>query len=374
MTTPRITTGQRTAGPAHANPAQRLALLAGTALLLGAVLSLVACSHSPAPAAAATATPVGTAEVLAGPDAPSLRIHGVLASRDELRLAFKSGGVIARIAVEAGDSVQAGQLLAELEPPEVDAQLAQAGELADKAARDLQRGEALYKDEVLSLEQLQNLRTQGALAAAALRAARFNREHARIVAPAAGVVLQRMASAHETVAAGQPVLAVSSGARGWVLRAAVSDRELLQLHPGLAAQVGVDAAPGQALAAKVIEVSRAADPATGLFPVQLGLEPTPIRLASGMVAEAQLVPGSGASLARIPAGALVSAAGSTGRVFVIEGGRAHRREVEIAFLDGASFALRSGLEPGETVITDGAGFLDEGEAVAPARAAAPANH
>jgi multidrug efflux pump subunit AcrA (membrane-fusion protein) len=70
----------------------------------------------------------------------------------------------------------------------------------------------------------------------------------------------------------------------------------------------------------------------------------------------------------------VSAAGSTGRVFVIEGGRAHRREVEIAFLDGASFALRSGLEPGETVITDGAGFLDEGEAVAPARAAAPANH
>jgi multidrug efflux pump subunit AcrA (membrane-fusion protein) len=135
----------------------------------------------------------------------------------------------------------------------------------------------------------------------------------------------------------------------------------------LPAQVEIDAAPGQLLAAQVLEVSRAADPATGLFPVLLALDPTPLRLASGMVATAALAPGSGATLARIPAGALVSASGSTGRVFVLEGGQAHRREVQVAFLDGNTLALRSGLKPGETVITDGAAFLDEGEHVVAAQ-------
>lgn len=345
--------------------ARRYALLAGTALLLAAALALVACARSPGVAVAAGATPVGTAVVEAGPDAPALRLHGVIGNRDELRLGFKLGGVIARIAVDTGDSVKAGQLLAELEPPEVEAQLAQAQELADKAARDLQRGEALYKDEVLSLEQLQNLRTQQTIAAAQLRGAAFNRAHARILAPADGVVLQRIAAAHELVSAGQPVLAVSAGTRGWVLRVAVSDRELLLLRPGLAAEVQLDAAPGQPLAAQLVELSRAADPATGLFPLQFALKPTTLQLASGMVATANVAPGSGATLLRIPAGALVSAAGSTGRVFVVAGGKARRREVQIAFLDGATLALRSGLAAGDTVITDGAGFLDDGAAVAP---------
>jgi membrane fusion protein, multidrug efflux system len=344
----------------------RMALLLGTALLLGATLALVACSKAPPAAPAAAATPVGTTTVVVGPDSPALRLHGVVGSRDELRLSFKVGGVVSRVAVEAGDSVRAGQVLAELDPPEIEAALGQARELEQKAARDLARGEALYKDEVLSLEQVQNLRTQHAVAAAQLRAAGFNREHARIVAPAAGVVLQRIVSAHELVAPGQPVLAVSSGTRGWVLRAAVSDRELLLLKPGQAAQVTIDAAPTQPVAAKVLEVSRAADPATGLFPVQFALEATPLRLASGMVAVAALPTSTGGTFARIPAGALVSAEGDAGHVFVAEGGKAHRRDVRVAFLEGSQVAVREGLKPGEQVITDGAGFLDDGEAITPA--------
>ncbi|MFM2288252.1 MAG: hypothetical protein RL684_1395 [Pseudomonadota bacterium] len=328
-----------------------------------ALLALAAC-HGAAPPVAATATPVGTALAVDGPDAPTLELHGVVGSRDELRLAFKSGGVIARIAVEAGDAVRAGSVLAELEPPEVDAQLAQAHELEQKAARDLARGEQLRIDEVISLEQLQNLRTQHELAAAQLRAASFNRGYARIVAPADGVVLQRLAAAHELVSPGQPVLAVSSGSRGWVVRAAVSDRELLALRPGLAASVRLDAAPGEPLRARVIELSRAADPATGLFPVQLALEPTTLRLASGMVASATLEPGTGGVRVRIPAGALVSAAGTEGRIFVLADGIARRRTVRVAFLDGQRIALADGLKAGETVITDGAPFLEDGERVA----------
>ena len=337
-----------------------------------AVLLALAGCHGAPPPAAATSTPIGTAVVVDGPDAPTLELHGVIGSRDELRLSFKAGGVIARIAVEPGDAVRAGAVLAELEPPEVDALLAQARELEQKSARDLARGEQLHADEVISLEQLQNLRTQHEVAAAQLRAASFNRGYARIVAPADGVVLQRLSSAHELVAAGQPVLAVSSGKRGWVLRAAVSDRELLALREGLAASVQLDAAPAELIKARVIELSRAADPATGLFPVQLALEPTKLRLASGLVASATLEPGSGGRRVRIPAGALVSAIGTEARVFVLENGIARRRTVHVAFLDGNRIALADGLKAGETVITDGAGFLEDGEHVAQATVTAPA--
>ena len=202
----------------------KLVWYAGLApLLLGAALS--GCGRDAgSQASAAHSTPVGAAVVADGPDQPALQLHGVIASRDELRLSFKVVGIIARINVEAGQGVRQGQVLAEIEPTEIDAQQNQARELDAKAARDLERGEKLYADEVLSLEQIQNLRTQRELAAWQLRAARFNRHFARIVAPADGVVLNRLSSAHELVAAGQPVLVVSANTRGYVLRATVADR------------------------------------------------------------------------------------------------------------------------------------------------------
>ena len=333
--------------------------------LLAALLVLSACGRGPAtPAANTAATVVGAAQVGAGPDLPALQLHGVIASRDEARLSFKAAGVIARISVDAGDNVHAGQTLAEIEPTEIDAQLRTARELDAKAARDLQRGENLYRDEVISLEQLQNLRMQHEMTAAQLRSAQFNRSFARITASADGVVLYRLADTHELIAAGQPVLVVSSGTRGYVLRAAVADRELLPLRLNLAAAVTLDAAPDTQLAGHVTLLSRAADPATGLFPVEITLQPTELRIASGMVASARLQPGSGATLVRIPAGALVTAEAMHGVVFVLQDGRARRRAIEIAFADGAEIAVRSGLRRGETVITDGAPFLDDNELVA----------
>ena len=353
---------------AHSAAMRPAALLWAAALALAAALLLAACHRGAGNTAApAPPTPVGVAQPVAGADLPPLRLHGVIASRDEMRLSFKVGGVIARFTVDAGDSVRAGQTLAEIEPTEADATLAQARELDAKAARDLERAENLYKDEVISLEQLQNLRTQRELAAAQWRTASFNRGHARIVAPADGVVLARMAEAHELVSPGQPVLAVSSGTRGYVLRGAVADRELLQLRAHLPATLRLDAAPDTELAGEVSQINRAADPATGLFPVEIALAPTTLRLASGMVATARLQPGSSATLLHIPAGALVTAEGMRGNIFVVQDGHARRRAIEIAYIDGPDMAVRSGLQPGDAVVTEGAPFLDDNESVAIAR-------
>jgi membrane fusion protein, multidrug efflux system len=214
-----------------------------------AVAGLVGCS-SRATAVAVEATPVRVEKATSGPAAPTISSNGIVGSKDEMRLSFKVGGVIKAISVEEGHAVRAGQKLAEIEPTEINAQVEQARALEQKAERDLARGERLYADEVISLEQLQDLRTQAALQKAQLSSAEFNRGYSVITAPYDGVVLRKLSQEREQVPAGQPVLIVSGQKRGYVVRAALSDREVVQLKLGDPAEIHMDAYPGDRLPAR----------------------------------------------------------------------------------------------------------------------------
>lgn len=124
---------------------------------------LLAGCNSNATEEARPATPVRVVAATSGPAAPSIRTNGLLANKDEIRLAFKVGGVIRKLAVSEGERVHKGQRLAEIERTEVNAQVEQARQAHEKSKRDATRGERLYEDQVISLEQLQDLRTQAAM-------------------------------------------------------------------------------------------------------------------------------------------------------------------------------------------------------------------
>ena len=220
--------------------------LAITATALAVTTQLSGCS-SRAAEALTSHTPVRVEVATAGPATPAIVTNGVIANKDEMRLSFKVSGVIRKIYVEQGAAVHAGERLAEIEQTEINAQLEQARALADKAQRDLARGERLYADEVISLEQLQDLRTQADTARAALKGVEFNRGYSVITAPAAGVVLRKLSQERELVPAGQAVLIVSSHGRGYVVKAALSDRELVELKLGDPAEVRLDAYAGRVL-------------------------------------------------------------------------------------------------------------------------------
>jgi len=311
-------------------------------------------------------TPVRLAVATAGPAAPSIRTNGLLANKDEMRLAFKVGGVIKRLAVAEGETVRKGQKLAEIEQTEVDAQVEQAAQACEKAKRDVARGERLYADKVISLEQLQDLRTQAAMAEAALNSARFNWNYAAIVAPRDGTVLRQLAEERELVAAGAPVLIFGAQDRGFVVRAGLADREIVQVRIGDAVHVTLDALPGAKLEGKVMEIASASDPASGMFDIEVARDAKRLPLKSGLVAKLTVVPASASSGERVyvPIGAIVEGNGRTARLFVIEQDRARRRDIEVAFIEGAIVALASGVDAGEQVITDGAHYLEDGERVA----------
>jgi multidrug efflux pump subunit AcrA (membrane-fusion protein) len=102
------------------------------------------CGKNDAPVAPKP-TPVRVAHASNGPAVPPIDTNGIVVTKDEMRLSFKTGGLVRKVYVQEGDVVKAGQRLAEIELTEVGAQVEQARQLAEKASRDLKRGENLWQ-------------------------------------------------------------------------------------------------------------------------------------------------------------------------------------------------------------------------------------
>jgi RND family efflux transporter MFP subunit len=333
-------------------------------LSLPLFLALTACD-SPNEGAVVPPTPVRVETANDGPAAPAIRTNGLLANKDEFRLSFKVGGVIKRITVREGERVRQGQRLAEIEQTEINAQVEQARQAHEKAQRDVERGERLFADKVISLEQLEDLRTQRAVAEASLNAAEFNWNYAAIVAPRNGTVLRKLAEERELVAAGNPVLVLGAADQGFVVKTGLADREIVQVKIGDLAQIRLDALPEATFNGKVTEVASGADPASGMFGIEVTLDPTTLPLKSGLVAKLSIIPASAKSGTRVyvPISAIVEGDGNRASVFVLENDRAKRRDVEVAFIADEMVALASGVEAGASIVTDGALYLEDGEQV-----------
>ncbi len=308
---------------------------------------------------------VRVASATSGPAAPTIRASGVLRYKDETRLAFKIGGVIAKILVDEGQPVSKGQVLAELELAEIGSQVEQTQQMLAKAQRDLERGERLFQEQVIPLEALQDLRTQREMAAQSLKATRFNKSTAIISAPGNGVVLRKLAENSETVAPGAPVLIVGSAEAGFVMNVSLSDRDVVQVAFGDVARLRFDALPGEDVEAKVTRLPAAADPKSGLFDVELAVASHHKSLRSGLVGRVSLVPASASAgrLVRIPIASVIEGDRDRASVFVVEGEVVKRTPIEIAFIDGDLIALNSGVDEGTRVVTDGAAYVEDGKRV-----------
>ena len=338
--------------------------------VVAAAALLVACNAekqndaADAQPAAVRTVPVASVAVTA-----QTRAVGVLAPRDEIRLAFKVGGVVDSVRVKSGDIVRKGQVLAELKRAEVDATVSQAAEGADKARRDLERAKQLRIDEVATEEQVQDLTTAYNVARSNLDAARFNARFARIEAPVDGIVFERMVEGGELVQPGQPVVVVGSTDSGWVVRVGLADRDVVRMESGAPAQVTFDAFPGRAFEGKVTRIGAAADRVTGTFEVEVEVTPQGARFARGLVAKVTLplarLPDVAPTATVVPITALVEADGQRATVYVLDRDRnvARRKDVTLGPLLGEQVIVTAGLITGEPVITDGAAWLTDGRSV-----------
>jgi len=294
-----------------------------------------------------------------------VRSSGILHSKNEMKLAFKTGGVIQNIFANEGDAVKKGQLLARLDLAEIKARMDQAESAYQKAERDLQRAAKLHEDSVATFEQLQNAQTGFEVARANRRIAAFNLKHSTIYAPGEGRILKRLFEEKELISPGAPVFLFGNTGEGWVIKTAIADHEVLRLQLNDPAQIYFDAYPGSRFPARITEIAAAANPANGLYEVEITIDAQNKHLLSGFIGKADIIPAKTRKVILVPAQAFMEGEGLSGYVYIINKDGLHSKKIEVTvanILDG-QIAVVSGLKEGQRVITDGAAYLTKNSLV-----------
>ena len=291
---------------------------------------------------------------------------GLVASTNEARLSFKTGGIIQKIYVKEGQRVSKGQLLATLDLTEINAQVAQAQYGVQKSERDFGRVQNMLKDTAATLEQMQNATTGYEVAQQNLQIARFNQSFSKIVAPIGGVIIKKLANEGELTSPSNPVLFLnSSTASDWVLRVGVSDKDWARLKIGDQANITLDAYPEQPLTGTIAELAPIADPMNKLYEVEIKIAANGKKLASGMFAKIELNPTQSRSYAVVPIEAIMEGSGKNAFVFVVDesGKKVKKIPVKVGYIDKDKVLIVNGLDGVSAVVTAGGAFLTEASVV-----------
>lgn len=306
--------------------------------------------------------------------AQPLRVSGLLENKSEQNLAFKISGLVNSIRANEGQWVKQGQILAQLDLEEINAQVAKAQSVLANGERNLARFQSLQGSDALSIDQLQQAETQVDVARSDLTVAKFNQRHAVIRAPAEGRILKRFIENNEMVAPGTPAFLFAPKKSGWVMRVGVTDRDRVRLELDDPAVVTLDAYSGVQYEAKVTELAARAD-LTQTFGLELQVqEDSQHPLLAGFVGFAEITPKQTKRVMLLPTSAMVRAHRSeevrrTGisaeiDIFVLQDDHTvELRKVPLLAIEQQHLVIAGGLEEGEQVVVTGASYLSAGRSV-----------
>lgn len=335
------------------------------------VLALAACADediAPPPPRPVIVQPVETAD--SGRDA--LRYPGRVESATGTDLAFMVQGRLQQVRVSPGETVRAGQLLAELDSTDYRVEQRQAAVAERTAAADLGRRRELAAEGILSPAAVELAEAEFANARAQREAADRQVAHTRLLAPYAARVATRHVDPGTVMNPGEPVIGLHTDA-GFDVAVELSERDAarLRLDAGLVATGHLlsdpDAPP---LALTYREHATAPQQPSRTYRLVFRTRPPEgITLLPGMAVRVSIpdprpdtLP---AGVARVPLSALLSDAGGGSVIWMVEDGRAQRRQVELVELGEGWALVRGELADGADVIVAGARQVIEGQRVDP---------
>lgn len=146
-----------------------------------------------------------------------------------------------------------------------------------------------------------------------------------------------------------------------IARAEVPERYAARSAAGQGVRVKVEAYPDRVFTGRVSRVSPVVDPATRSTLIEARLDNPSGKLRSGMFGELTLITGSRSGVVAVPKDALTDGSGPA--VFVVENGKALRREVELGLQGDRFLEIRKGVKPGEKVVVFGLYGLKDGSPV-----------
>lgn len=341
--------------------------------LLISLLLIGSCQEKKAPQVTTSPVADRPAVTLVTPQSRTLfsdmKATGIVAHQQDVRLAFKTPGLVKRIAVREGQWVKSGQLLAELDLSEIQAQTEQARLAVEKATRDYERAKRLVAAQAAVPQTMDDALTGLEAAKQQQQTAQFNLKLSRIYAPSSGRILRKLAEPGELMGAFQPILVLGTGATAQVVLAGVSARDLVQIQIGQKAQLSMEAYPGQSFTGKVTQKAVAPSPGTGQYEVEITLDPTRFAPQSGFIAQVTFEPLHHQTRLAIPIEALVEGQGYEGFVFLYDANthRVRKTKIKVGKSIDRWVEVTEGLQLTDSLVSAGANFLSDQELVKPVR-------
>lgn len=330
------------------------------------------------PGAAATPAraekvPVEVAPVRVEPMAALYSTSATLRAARQATVTTRTSGVIRRLLVEEGQSVRAGQTLAELDSDEQRIAYERARTTLDTRERELQRVERLFDQQLVSEDAFEKARREARDARHAADLARLELTRTGIVAPFPGLVLRRHLDPGNTVTSGTPVYTLADISPLYA-DVDVPERHVARLSAGQAVRLTPDAAP-QGVDAVIERIAPAVDPATGTVKVTLTV-PEAGHLRPGAFVRVEIVTDQHAQALVVPRAAL-AAEGQRWYLYRLAGDKVEKLQVDLGFEAADRVEVMAKGKPlaaGDRVVVAGTGALEDGALVevVPGTAAAAA--
>jgi RND family efflux transporter MFP subunit len=315
---------------------------------------------------------------IAAPTAADRRFTGVVTARVQSDLGFRVAGKLVERLVDNGETVKRGQALMRIDVADLQldtsarrAAVEAARARAEQTAADELRYRGLVEHGAISVLAHEQSKTAALAAAAELKAAEAQAEvathaadYAVLRADASGVVVGTMAEPGQVVAAGQPVIRLAhDGAR----EALVDLPETLRPAIGASASARLYGDTGKPVAARLRQLSAAANPVTRTYEARYALDAAAAQAPLGATVTVQIQDPNEVAAASVPLSAITDHGQGAG-VWVLASeadGQATVawRPVTIASLDDETAKVVSGLAGGDRFVAMGAHLLHAGDRV-----------
>ncbi len=333
-----------------------------TLTLITGLILLAGCNQPEAPVptpAASLPTATVTAIAVEAKEHPvTEEIVGTLRAKRKTTVEAKVSGRIQNLTVQAGDSVQAGALLAQLDVQEIQARLDQALAQREQAQRDLKRMSSLLKQQAVTQQEYDATEARERIAKAAVVEAETMLGYAKITAPFAGVVTRKLAENGDLAAPGKPLVEIEDP-QSLRFEADVPETLLSHIKAGASMSIQLPSL-NREVTGTVTEISPVADINSRTIRVKYDL-PAANDLRAGLFGRVAIPVASVKSM-RVPTNAVLRR-GQLEYVFVLEAGKARLRLVKTGAVLGGEVDIISGLEPGERISTGDVSKLADGQPV-----------
>ena len=286
---------------------------------------------------------------------------GSFIANREVQVMPLQGGQILQLPVQEGQSIGAGRLIAKIDDAPLRFQLEGLLATLDGAKNDLQRYENLVKGDATPAVNVEKTQIQIRSTEAQIKQIKNQIANTTVTAPFAGIITQKMAEKGSIAGAGSPIVKITD-ISSLKLLVSVPEKAVNQFRVGQSISINTEVYPNVPFRGRVSVIGVQGDAAHN-YPIEITMaNPAAHPLKAGMYGSIQNRTSLNARTLTVPRQAIVGS-DKQPQVFVVSGGKAELRNVQIGSTTNDRYEIRQGLKAGEQVVVSGQINLQNGTPV-----------